>query len=207
MRGPTEPLGEAHTLDVTEVHLVVLDGERQGVKLPCGTRAVRIGSADDNGKASFTPALGESFNVAIKAAGYDGLSFNRTIPATASWGTARAVLQHRASGTSYVAEWRVGTTGPNEDPAQDKARFNFAVKYYRDGSAIPDATITLTGSDGAVYKTLTTDANGDASCLVAEGSRMSVSVTASGYASYTTGLAPGDRATSRHVAIRLRKSL
>lgn len=169
--------------------------------------ATQSGSSDANGKVSFTPALGVAFNVTILSGVYDRLSFGRTIPASASWGTARAVLQRRAAGSSYVAEWRVGTTGGNEDPEADKARFNFSIKYYRDGSAIPDATITLTDSSGSTYKTLTSDANGTASCLVKEGERMSVQVTANGYAPYNTALAPGKKATSRHVVIRMRKSL
>lgn len=168
--------------------------------------AAQAVSSDGNGKAQFSPALGVTFNIVIQAAGYDRLSFNRTIPSSASFGFARAILKRPAAGTSYLAEWRVGTTGGGEDPELDKARFNFSIKYYRDGSAIEGATITILDSSGAAYKTATTDASGDASVLVKEGQSYRVSVTAAGYATYNTSLAPGGSATSRKVVIRMRKS-
>ena len=169
--------------------------------------AAQSGTSDGNGNAAFTAAAGAAFQTSITVAGYRGLNFSRNFPAAASWALAQIVLQRRASGTSYVAQYRTGVTGPNEDPSQDSARFNFVVAYYRDGSAIAGATITLTNNTDGSVRTLTTDGNGAATCLVREQSSISVQIDAAGYASYTTSLSPGLNATSRRVAIRLRKTV
>lgn len=44
-RRATEKLFDADDLSISEVHLVVLDGPQAGTKLPCGARAVTVGSS------------------------------------------------------------------------------------------------------------------------------------------------------------------
>lgn len=44
----TERLFEGTVLQIKEAHLVVVDGAQAGLEVPCGTRAVRIGSASTN---------------------------------------------------------------------------------------------------------------------------------------------------------------
>jgi len=174
--------------------------------VPLGQAEIAL-TTDATGRASCKVPRTVLFSCAISASGFGPLNIHRTLGKNDDWGTARIIMNPPRLGVSRVAEWRVGRSNDDaEDPARDFARFNFHVKYYRDNSKIAGATITLTKKDGTLFKTLTTDANGFATVLVTEGTVLAVKVSASGYADYSTGLAPGMRATSRDVAIRLRKS-
>jgi hypothetical protein len=157
------------------------------------------------GAAHFDVPAGVPIAIAVRLAGYSNLDFSRKISSPDDWGTATVTMMKPRLGNSRVSEWRTGRSAAGEDPAKDNARFDFYVKYYRDGSAINGASIVLTKLDGSVFKSLTSDSKGYASCLVPETMYVNVAVTASGYANYNTALWPDKHATQRTVNVRLRK--
>lgn len=164
--------------------------------------------SDGAGNASCDLARNASFTATVTAAGYDKLTFSRALGAAADFAIAVVIMVPPRQGVSRVGEWRIGRTNEEkENPEKDFARFNFSVKYYKNGSPINGATITLARTDGSVFATLTTNALGAATVLVPENTVLKVKVTAAGYAEYNTALAPGQRATSRQVNILMRKSL
>lgn len=160
---------------------------------------------DQSGLATFDVPTAVRFMAVVKAPGYKNFSFARTINAKSSFGAAVCIMCVPRMGNSRVSEWREGSSNPAEDPAKDSARFNFYVKYYKGSLPIAGATIALTKTDGAEFRTLTTDAKGYATVLVTEGLKLNIKVSAAGYVDYLSVLQPGLKASTRNVNVRLRK--
>lgn len=177
---------------------------------PRGSPTISL-TTDDSGTAKSPVPGGVPFNCTVSSSSTKPVSFTRTISAGYDAAIAKVILGPKARGTSQLAEWRLLRTAEGENPEKDFARFNFEVKYYRDGKAIAGATIRLTYAQGdkagAEFKTLTSDDKGQATVLVPEGLSLSVLVTAPGYADYPTRLQPGKKATVRLVNVRMRRTV
>lgn len=194
----------------TAIHIVVqqnggrpLEGANVKVTRPRGTEEM---TTDDKGRIHFRVRREAEFEVEVSADGFDPIKFKRKLGKEADWATARVELFKKQLGTSYVGEFRVGRSADRENPERDFAKFVFDVRYYKDKSPIAGAAIVLHRADGRVVRRTTTDDQGDAEILIREGTTFTVKVKADGYADYTTRLSPGQLATSRRVAIQLRKN-
>lgn len=204
------PAGQAAD-PATVIHIVVaangsnrpLEGATVKVTRPRGTDEILT---DEKGRVNFRVRREAEFEVEVTLDGFDTLKFKRKLGPNADWATARVEMFKKQLGTSYVGEFRVGRSADRENPERDFAKFVFDVRYYKDKSPIAGAAIILHRADGRVIRRTTTDAQGDAEILIREGTTHNVKVKADGYADYQTRLSPGLMATSRRVAIQMRKN-
>lgn len=161
------------------------------------------GSADAGQVQADVPIQGD-----ITAAGYGESKFDRKISSPNTWGIVTVELGAADSGRTGISELRQGQQNDAPETGGTVA-FAFRVRDFNSHTALPGATIAFTNpSDGSSYNggalDTTSDANGQAQAAVPEGTALTVTVNAQGFANYSTQIHPGPRAESRQLVVALR---
>ena len=161
------------------------------------------GVADAGQVATGTRILGD-----ITATGFGESKFDRQITAPNTWGVVTVELGAADSGRTGISELRQGQQ--NTAPATGgTVAFVFHVRDFNSHTPLAGAAVAFTSTaDGSSYNggalDTTTDAKGLAQVAAPEGTPLTVTVTAQGFATYTTKIDPGPRAASRDVIVALR---
>ncbi|MBI4871914.1 MAG: carboxypeptidase regulatory-like domain-containing protein [Candidatus Riflebacteria bacterium] len=174
-------------------------------------------STDPSGVAVFDVPKETMLTVTVSSRELSPLSLKKTVPATADWATAGIAMAAPAAGGSRLEGWhvgagRMGASATSErslerPPARGGTRCSFKVVFSRANLPVAGASIELARADGTVVAETTTDDEGRASVAVPDGTRLTVTVFAEGYADHRAALPPVRAGTTREVTVRLRREL